>query len=301
MFDGLKSSVAVLLGLFIGVLIAMPLAWMGTRYGADSLMHNVDRNLRAVEQRQQTMADQALQLEELLVSKGYRGGAEVFGDLMDSRSRLAGVAPLKDKLAEVQTLEQELLFTEKVWEKAGERSSIRKSFYYGEHGRSWEKQKRLLVREQQDLIDSVSELNHLLVRWPASVLLGYKTVGTMFTAFFGDILGNVTYGMRWILDWIGYYTRKVAALSRQQQPPEPPKWEGPQTAKTLAYLDPIVPPHFLADAPPPEDDYRELQYSKDRDYADVELGEDKPVLENRDGAADFKVVVPKPQTTVTYK
>jgi hypothetical protein len=67
-------------------------------------------------------------------------------------------------------------------------------------------------------------------------------------------------------------------------------------------MDLIVPPHFLAAAPPPEDDYRELQYAREeRDYADVEVGEDKAVLENRGGAEGYKIVLPKPQTTVTYK
>jgi hypothetical protein len=302
MFDGLKTSVAVLLGLAIGVAVAMPLAWCGTRFGADSLIHNVDRNLRAVEQRQQTMADQALQLEELLVQKGYRGGAEVFDNVMDARSRLAGVAPLGEKLAGVQALEQGLLYSEKVWEEAGKQSSVRKSFYYGEHGRVWEKQKRLLVREQEDLVESVNELDQLLTRWPATVLLGYKSIGAMFDAFFGDVLGNLGYGVRWGLDWVGYFARKAAALRNQQTPPEPPKWERPRAAKAVAYMDPIVPPHFLADAPPPEEDYRELQYSKeDRDYTDVEVGEDRPVLENREAPEGFKFVLPKPQTTVTYK
>ena len=302
MFDGLKTSVAVLLGLLIGLVAAMPLAWYGTRLGADSLVHNIDRNLSAVEERQQAMADQSLKLEELLVQKGYHAGAPVFDQVMEARSRLAGVAPLTDKLAGVQALEQELLLSEKVWQQAGQKAAVSKSFYYGEHGRVWEKQKRLLVREQQDLVNSVIELNSLLARWPTSVLLGYKSLGALINALFGDVVGNGAYVARLSIDWVGYGARKLAALSSQQAPPEPPKWERPAGAKVAAYLDPMVVPRFLADAPPPEDEYRELQYTHEsRDYADVELGEDKAVLENRDAPEGYQVVLPKPQATVTYK
>jgi hypothetical protein len=302
MFDGLKTSVAVLLGLLIGVAVAMPLAWYGTRLGADSLAHNIDRDLGFVEERQQAMADQALRLEELLVQKGDHEGAPVFEQVMDARSRLAGVAPLADKLAAVQALEQTLLLSEKVWEQAGSKSAVRSSFYYGEHGRVWEKQKRLLVREQQGLVDSVVELNRLLDRWPASVLLGYKSFGALLNALFGDVLGNGAYVARIGVDWIGYGARKLAALSSQQAPPEPPKWERPKGAKAIAYMDPMVVPRFLADAPPPEDEYRELQYTHEtRDYADVDLGEDKAVLENRSAPQGYHVVLPTPQTTVSYR
>ena len=302
MFDGLKTSVAVLLGLLIGLVFAMPLAWYGTRLGADSLLRNIDKDLRSVEQRQQAMADQALNLEELLVRRGYRDGAVVFDNVMETRSRLAGVAPLEEKLQGVQALEQNLLLSEKIWQQARAKTTFKKDYYFAEHGRVWEKQKRLLVREQGDLVDSVAELNHLLVRWPASFLLSYKTFGTMLKAFFGDVWGNLTYGARWTLDWVGYYARKMAALRNQQIPPKPPKWERPLATKVLAYMDPIVVPRFLADAPPPEDDYRELQFSKETgDYADVELGEDKAVLENRGAPEAYKMVLPKPQATVIYK
>ena len=303
MFDGLKTSAAVLIGLLIGAIVATPLAWFGSRLGADSLVRNIHRDLAAVEQRQQSMADQALKLEELLVQKGYRDGAPVFENVMDTRSRLAGVAPLEEKLAAVQALEQSLLLSEKVWEQSAEKASVRKSFYYGEHGREWEKQKRLLVREQEQLVDSVVELNHLLDRWPTSVLLGYKTFGAMINALFGDVLGNVGFVARLSLDWVGYGARRLAALTGQQAPPDPPKWERPKGVKAIAYMDPIIVPRFLADAPPPENEYNELQFAQEdtTDYADVELGEDKAVLENRNAPGGYKVVLPKPQATVSYK
>lgn len=302
MFDGLKTSVAVLLGLVIGALVAMPLAWHGTRLGADSLHHNIERALEQVEGRQQEMADQALQLEELLVSKGDREGSDVFEQVMDTRSKLAGVAPLEEKLAAVQELEQALLLSEKVWEQASAKPRVRSSFYYAEHGRNWEKQKRLLVKEQETLVNSVVELDKLLNRWPASVLLGYKSVGAMINAMLGDVVGNTAYVMRWSLDWVGYWARRAAALRGQQAPPEPPKWERPKGVKRIGYMDPIVPPHFLADAPVPEDDYREVQFTREgTNYADVELGEDKAVLENRHAPEGYKIVLPQPQKTVTYK
>lgn len=302
MFDGLKTSVAVLIGLVIGAILAMPLAWHGTRLGADSLHHNIERALEQVEVRQQEMADQALKLEELLVSKGSRDGSDVFEQVMDTRSKLAGVAPLEEKLAAVQELEQALLLSEKVWEQAGAKPRVRSSFYYGEHGREWEKQKRLLVKEQEALVSSVVELDKLLNTWPASVLLGYKSVGAMINGLLGDVVGNAAFVVRLGLDWVGYAARKAAALTGQQAPPEPPKWERPKAAKRIGYMDPLVPPHFLADAPMPENDYRELQFTREgTDYADVELGEDKAVLENRHAPEGYKIVLPQPQKTVTYK
>ena len=302
MFDGLKTSVAVLLGLVIGAIVAMPLAWHGTRLGADSLHHNIERALEQVESRQQEMADQALKLEELLVSKGDHEGADVFDQVMDARSKLAGVAPLEEKLASVQELEQALLLSEKVWEQSGQKARVRSSFYWAEHGREWEKQKRLLVKEQETLVNSVVELDKLLNRWPASVLLGYKSVGAMINAMLGDVVGNTAYVMRWTLDWVGYWARKAAALRGQQAPPEPPKWERPAGVKTVGYMEALVPPHFLADAPIPEDDYNEVQFTREgTNYADVELGEDKAVLENRHAPEGYKIVLPQPQKTVTYK
>ena len=303
MFDGLKTSMAVLIGLILGVAVAAPLAWYGTRLGADSLAHNIDRNVLAVEERQQAMADQALKLEELLVEKGYNDGAAVFAQVMDARSRLAGLASTQvaEKLAALQALEQTLLLSEKVWEHAGKDAQVRQSYYYAEHGRLWEKQKRQLVVEQQDLIDSVSELNHLHARWPASVLLGYKTFGAMVNAFFGDVTGNLAYFVRLGLDWVGYGARKLAALTGQKEPPDAPKWERPKAAVTEGYMDPLVLPRFLAAAPPPEDSYDELQYAHETpNYADVDLGKDKPVLENRSAPEGYQIVLPKPQATVTY-
>ena len=65
---------------------------------------------------------------------------------------------------------------------------------------------------------------------------------------------------------------------------------------------PLNRPVFLADAPPPEDDYQEVQFTRNvaQNYADVELGEDKAVLENRDAPKPYASVLPQPQKTVVY-
>jgi hypothetical protein len=71
----------------------------------------------------------------------------------------------------------------------------------------------------------------------------------------------------------------------------------------LAYLDPMRPPVFLADAPLPEDEEDELQYTKETgvNYADVNVGEDPAVLENRNAPAPFGAAVPTVQKTVDYR
>lgn len=302
MLNGLKTSVAVLIGLLIGLVLAVPLGWYGTRLGADSLVRNVHATLASVESRQQAMADAALELEPRLRGWGARADADIYQALQDERSRLAGEAPLQAKILRVQRLEEVLLRTEKLWQQAGQKPKVARDFHWQEHGRVWEKQKRLLVREQMALVDSVAELDQLLARWPASVLLSYKTFGALINGAFGDVVGNSAFVARLSLDWAGYALRKTAALVGQQDPPEPPKWQRPKAKATLAYIDPMAPPIFLADAPLPEDDYRELQFTRAtrEDYADVDVGEDKAVLENRNAPHGYIAPVPTAQKTVDY-
>lgn len=303
MLQGLKTSVAVLAGLILGLIAALPLAWYGTRRGADSLMRNVKTSVEAVETRQQQMADQALTLQPLLRAHGIKAEADLFEDIQDERSRLAGDASLEGKLLKVQSLEEALLRTEQRFVQAGARDPrFHKSYAYGDYARTWEKQKRLLVREQFDVEDRVAEVNGLLARFPASVLLRYKTVGALLRGIFGDVLGNTAFVLRLSLDWAGYGLRKFAALVGQQDPPEPPKWERPKAKAELAYLDPLHPPVFLAGAPVPEDDVDELQYTRETvNYADVEVGKDPAVLENRHAPKEFEAAQPTVQKTVGYQ
>jgi len=302
MLQGLKSSVAVLFGLILGLIAAMPLAWYGTRRGADSLVQNVGKTIEAVETRQQQMADQALGLQPLLRRYGIRSEADLFEHIQDERSRLAGDASLEGKLQRVQYLEEALLRTEERFDQAGARDArFRKSYAFGDYARTWEKQKRLLVREQKNVEDSVAELNSLLDRFPASVLLRYRTVGALLRGIFGDVLGNTAFVLRLSLDWLGYGMRKAAALVGQQDPPEPPKWEKPKAKVEAAYLEPLHPPVFLAGAPVPEDDVDELQFTRETvNYADVEVGKDPAVLENRHAPRDYEAVAPTVQKTVDY-
>lgn len=304
MLQGLKTSVAVLLGLMLGLILALPMAWFGTRKGADRLVANVGQAVAAVETRQQAMADQALKFQPVL--QAHRAGVEddLFEDVQDERSRLAGDASVQGKLIKVQALEEALLRIERRWLQAGQRDArLARSHAWGEFGRTWEKQKRLLVREQMQVEDSVEEVNHLLAKWPASVLLKYKTFGALLRGIFGDVLGNTAFLARLSLDWAGYGMRKAAALVGQQDPPEPPKWERPKAKAEARYLDPMNPPVFLADAPLPEDDVDELQYTKEPgvDYADVAVGADPAVLENRHAPEGFKPAVPTVQKTVDYR
>jgi hypothetical protein len=303
MLNGLKTSVAVLVGLLIGLVLAVPMGWFGTRIGADSLVRNVHSALVAVESRQQAMADASLELEPRLRVWGVRADADIYQSLQNERSRLAGEAPLQAKILRVQRLEEVLLRTERLWEQAGKKEKVARDYHWQEHGRIWEKQKRLLVREQMVLVDSVTELNRLLGVWPASVLLGYKTFGALINGTFGDVVGNSAFIVRLSLDWAGYGMRKAAALVGQQDPPEPPKWEKPKAKAHLAYIDAMATPIFLADAPLPEDEYRELQFTREspEDYADVGVGEDKAVLENRNAPAGYAAPIPTAQKTVDYR
>lgn len=303
MLQGLKTSVAVLLGLIIGLIAALPLAWYGTRRGADSLMHNVKASIEAVERRQQQMADQALGLQPLLRAHGIKAEPDLFEDIQDERSRLAGDASLEGKLLRVQHLEEALLRTESRFLQAG-RSQRRfaQSFAFGDYARTWEKQKRLLVREQFEVEDRVAEVNGLLARFPASVLLRYRTVGALLRGVFGDLIGNTSFLLRLGLDWAGYGMRRAAALVGQQDPPEPPKWEPPKAKAEAAYLDPLHPPVFLAGAPVPEDEVDELQYTRETvNYADVEVGKDPAVLENRLAPKEYEAARPTVQKTVGYQ
>lgn len=303
MLQGLKTSVAVLLGLIIGLIAALPLAWFGTRRGADSLVTNVSKAAAAVEARQQQMADQALKLQPLVKGYGQRIDPDLFEDIQDNRSRLAGDASLEGKLLKVQYLEESLLRTESRFLQTGQRDArFARSFAFGDYARTWEKQKRLLVREQKHLEDTVDEVNGLLATFPASTLLKYKTFGALLRGVFGDVLGNFAFVVRLGLDWAGYGMRKAAALVGQQDPPEPPKWERPKAKVEAAYLDPMRPPRFLAGAPVPEDDVDELQFTREGvNYADVEVGKDPAVLENRHAPKEFEATRPTVQKTVDYR
>jgi hypothetical protein len=286
MLSGLKTSAVVLAGLLLGLCLAVPLAWVGTRRGADALAMNVGNAVEAVEQRQHSMADEALQLEK-----------------QSERSRLAGESGLRDKLERLQLLEEALLRVERLQVQSGqELRTLRDSEEFQAYARLWEKQKRLLVREELGLQDNVAELNHLLTRWPASRLLAYKSLSALLRGLLGDVPGKLAYTGRWCLDYVGYFARRLAALRGQQTPPPPPKWELPEAGESVTYLRPLNRPVFLADAPLPEDDYQEVQFTRTaaRNYADVELGEDKAVLENRDAPRPYAPVLPQPQKTVVY-
>jgi len=304
MFNSLKTSVTILLGLLLGLLVAAPLAWYGSRMGADTLQRNVWNALSAVQDRQQAMADQALKLQPLLESLGPVSNEDVFDDIQDQRSRLAGEASLTEKLGRVQRLEEALLRSERMWALAGGRSPhVRGAEPWQDYGRVWERQKRLLVREQKDLQDSVEEFDGLLVRFPVSALLAHRTFMGMINGLLGDAWGNTTFLARLSLDWVGYELRRFAALVGQQKPPDPPAWAGaPKAAVEDSYVEALSPLVFLADAPPPEDSYNELQFTREvsQNYADVELGQDKAVLENHDAPGAYTAVLPSPQKTVVY-
>lgn len=308
MFDRLKTSLAVLLGLAIGLVAAMPLLWWGSRKGAEALWQNISKAAKVVETRQQAMADEALNFEFTLKGWDYTQDKDIFSAMQTERSRLAGAADLEGKVRQLLKLEQLLLLSEKVWIQAGEKPKILQRHEYGRYGRDWEKNKRYLVREQMQLEDSVAEYNQLLSRWPASIALRYGSLKGMIKGFFGEVVDNVKYLVRLSLDWVGYAFRRMAALRGQEKPPEAPRWHRPQAKPDSALLALEVRvktfprPVFLAEAPKPEDDYDELQYGNaPLNVADVEVGEEPAVLERRHAPAPFAAPVPTKQLTVTYR
>ncbi|HXC64615.1 MAG TPA: hypothetical protein VNZ67_09660 [bacterium] len=303
MLSGLKTSAVVLAGLLLGFCLAVPLAWMGTRRGADTLALNVGNAVAAVEQRQQAMADEALQLQPLIEQYGVDRDKDLFTKVQAERSRLAGESGLREKLERLQLLEEALLRVERLQVQSGqELRALRDSETYQEYARTWEKQKRLLVREQLGLEASVAELNHLLLRWPASRLLAYQSLSSLGHGLLAELKANAAYRWHWSVDYLRYLGRKVVARFRHQPLPDAPKWDPPADLGPVTYLRPLNRPVFLADAPLPEDDYQEVQFTHNvaQNYADVELGEDKAVLENRDAPKPYAPVLPKPQKTVVY-
>lgn len=304
MLNSLKTSVTILAGLVLGFLLVVPLSWYGTRVGADALLKNVRNTLSAVENRQQAMADQALRLQPLIAQFGPVPDVDVFKAVEDQRSLLAGASSVEEKLARVQTLEEALLRSEQVAIRAGKKMPGLAAWEpYQENQRIWERQRRMLVREQRDLQDSVAELDALLVRWPVSLLLAHRSVGSLLNGAMGQAWGEVVYRSRICLDWAGYRLRRLAALVGQKTPPDPPVWGERKilVSDDTGYINQLAPLIFLADAPLPEDDYNEIQYrTMPENYADVQIGDEKAVLENRNPPAGYSAPVPQPQKTVVY-
>ncbi|HTB22279.1 MAG TPA: hypothetical protein VK914_06200 [bacterium] len=305
MLNSLKTSVSVLLGLVLGCLIVVPTAWYGVRIGADSLRQNVWNRLSAVQDRQQAMADQALKLQPMLQRYGVFDGKDVFKDVENERSLLAGDASLEGKLEHAQRLEEALLRSERVWVQSGKKKArLASEQPWNDYGRVWERQKRLLVVEESELVDAVDELDGITARWPVSVLLAHKTFAGMTGGILGSASGDAVFLARVGLDWLGYELRRMAALVGQQTPPPPPVWgwKPAVVPSDGGYVESLPTPIFLADAPLPEGDYQEIQYSQTvpANYANVELNQDKAVLENSGAPAAFKAPTPKPQTTVVY-
>jgi len=305
MLNTLKTSVTLLLGLLLGCLIALPLVWYGSRLGADSLLTNVWNRLSAVQDRQQAMADQALKLQPMLQRFGVFAGSGVFKDIENERSLLAGDASLGGKLEHVQRLEEALLRSELVWAQAG-RGDARLAAWppFQDYGLVWEQQKRQLVSEEARLSDAVDELDGLIVRWPLSLLLAHQTFAGLTGGMVTDAGGEALFVVRVGLDWVGYGLRRLAALVGQQAPPPPPDWGAmrPVPVDEPGYVEPLTRLVFLADAPLPEGDYKEIQFTREvaANYADVELGADKAVPENLNPPAPYAAPTPTPRLTVVY-
>ncbi|MGH7442978.1 MAG: hypothetical protein ACREKE_09935 [bacterium] len=303
----LKTSAAVLVGIILGLVVAFLLAWYGSRAGADAIRHNVWNRVWAVQDRQEAMADQVLALEPLLKRFGALRHTDVFADVERERSELAGDASLKGKLTHEQWLEEALLRSERVWGQSRRHRALALYEPWQAYGRLWELQMRQLVVEERGLKESTYELNGLLYTWPLSVLLAHRTLGSFSGSLLSDAGNGALFVARVGLDWTGYGLRRLAALAGHEAPPPKPQWtlfKHPvrTPADTRPYIEPLPQLVFLADAPLPQGDYSEVQYTREvpADYADVKRGDDQPVLENRKAPAAYAAPLLKPQMTVTY-
>ena len=96
-------------------------------------------------------------------------------------------------------------------------------------------------------------------------------------------------------------TEKGRAQNRrvdiQVDPVAAPEFE---PIKVKLQFPPLPVPYFLADAPPPESAYGEIQYSDDMNMVDVELGSDPNVMQNRKAPGAFKAIVSEKQSKVRY-
>ncbi len=305
--ETLKTSAAAVLGLALGLTAAFLLAWYGSRAGADAIRHNVWKHVLAVQTRQESMADEALSLEPMLKGFGALRHRGVFAEVERQRSLLAGDPTLQGKLEHEQWLEEALLRSEKVWAQSGRHRALAHYEPWADYGRVWELQTRYLAVEERGLAESCREFDGLLSTWPLSLLLAHRTFGGFTGSLLRDSWDGVLFVVRVGLDWVGYDLRRLAALAGHEAPPPKPHWAFAHPlrripADELPYVSLLARPVFLVDAPLPEGDYPEVQYTREvpANYADVNRGEDQPVLENRTAPAAYRAPVPKPQMTVVY-
>jgi hypothetical protein len=302
MFERIKFLASALLGLLIGILVTLPLFWLGVRKNVGALRHRAEVSFVQVERRQQTMADESLRLEKKLADLGWSKRKAGFVKVELLRSRLAGYAEIEDKVEISQDLEAALLEVEKSWEQACKQSSkIAKHPSVVEFGLTWSQLKRYLVDEELDFVDEVHAYNHVLRSWPVPTVVGYRSFGGLARAMLLDLRENKSWMLSQSLAWTRWSLSWAVSKVRGRALPERPAMRQPKKLDLDPLYTTLPEPLYAAKAPRPEEDYSEIQYNRSYlDMADVETGEDKAVLENK-YVQPYAAPVPTIQKTVTYK
>lgn len=304
MFDRLTTGTAALLGLAIGVLLALPLFWIGVKTGVGALQHNAQSGFEPVAKRQNAMADEMLRFEKLLKTMGWKGYGRYkadFAKVERLRAMLTGHADFEDRMEISQDLERALLKAEMVSLKAAkDQAEIGKNPFVKEFFMTWSKLKRYLVDEEMNFAHAVRRYNHVLVTWPVPLVIGYRHVGAMMKALGRELASNLMAWIRQAGAWIKYsvlWAWDKVFHNAHPEPPAPIRRMKP--AKDPLYK-PFAEPYYIAQAPLPEEDYAEIQFDRETpSMADVEAGREAPVFENeyRQG---YPIPVPTVQKTVTY-
>jgi len=303
MFDRLKFSASALTGLAVGVILALPLFWIGVKTSVGALEHNVHLAFEDVESRQQNMSDEALRLEVNFRKHGIRGYKADFAKVELLRSRLAGSGDFEDKVEVSQQLERALVNVETLYSQVMKSdASAAGSAYCREFGLNWGPMKRYLVDEEYKFVGSVKSYNSVLRTQPVPMIVGYKTFGGLLTALYHNLGSRFGVYFRQGVAWVTYLPMRVWAwATRAAVIPTPPAPMAPAVYTVEALYAPMDEPFYVAQAPVPEEDYPELQYNREQpDMADVEVGQQKAVRDDA-GREPYAVPVPTIQRTAVYK
>lgn len=290
----MKNAAAVILGLLIGAIVAIPAFWMGIKRGLNTMYSQAERDFGTVEERLQTMSDEALALRKTLSQLGWRGDPSPFLDVEEKRSWLHGSFPLPLKMELAEDLERSLLKVEEVWVQAARnREHIRLNPYYRGWGLQWETLKRYLVKEEKLFLLSAKEYSAGLNHWIFALFYNGKKVDL------AALLGKYRITIEEQDAKGGYKTLAQGGTARKsfdlQADIEGMKQGTRDKDGKVIFLE-LPKPYWLAEAPIPEHDYNEIQYDRDttimsmtniESQSNVAVDE-KPVYENRHAPEKFQ-------------
>lgn len=303
MFDRLKFSASAITGLALGILLALPLFWIGVKSSVGAMHANAEKAFAEVDRRQQNMADEALRLEVNLKNHKVRAPRADFAKVELLRSRLAGSGDFEDKIEVSQELERALVNIETIYTQTMQNSEkAAGSAYIKEFGLNWGPMKRYLVDEEYRFTDSVKAYNSVLLTMPVPYIIGHKTFGALLSSLVKELRERIGQYFKQALAWIKFVPKYIWAKIRKEAVlPEKPAPLPKRPFSADALYAPLPQPFYIAQAPVPEEDYPELQYDRNApNMADVEVGQQKAVLDNA-AAEPFAAPVPTIQRTATYK